>query len=457
MSSNPNKLLQDQWSSKLAFVLAATGAAVGLGNIWRFPYIAGTHGGSAFVLLYILFVLLIGIPMMLSEFVIGRAGRSYPMESLKKIATDHKHSRHWGLLGLWGALALILVLSFYSVVSGWSMAYLCKSLQGQFNQQSPAAIQTIWSNFLANPSEMIFWHTLFMGLTMGVIMAGVQQGLERGTKLMMPLLYLILFTLVIYAAKMGDSKAAWHFLFDFHPEKIDSQVVIAALGHAFFTLALGAGALVMYGAYIPRDVHLVNSVFIVVALDVLVAILSGMAIFPMVFAAHLAPSAGPGLMFEALPISFSQLTHGNMIGSLFFLLLLFAAWTSSINIAEPLIVMLMNQLNWTRRQAAALTGLIAWGLGLISVFSFNVFKDFKLFQNQESLFDFITNFSTNILLPIGGIGFAVFAGYIMTRQQSKQQLDTNPLLYSLWRFCIRYLAPIGVACLLLAGFLMGSN
>jgi NSS family neurotransmitter:Na+ symporter len=457
MSIHPKKLLQDQWSSKLAFVLAATGAAVGLGNIWRFPYIAGMYGGSAFVLLYITFVLLIGIPMMLSEFVIGRAGRSYPMESLKKIALENKHSRHWGLLGLWGALALILVLSFYSVVSGWSIAYLCKSLQGQFDQQSPATIQLIWSNFLANPSEMIFWHTLFMGMTMGVIMAGVQQGLERGTKLMMPLLYLILFILVLYATQIGDGKAAWHFLFDFHPEKINGQVVIAALGHAFFTLALGAGALVMYGAYIPRDVHLVNSVFIVVGLDVLVAVLSGMAIFPMVFAAHLTPSAGPGLMFEALPISFAQLAHGHVIGSLFFLLLLFAAWTSSINIAEPLIVMTMNQFNWTRRQAATLIGLIAWGLGLISVFSFNLLSKIKLLASQESVFDFITNFSTNILLPIGGIGFAVFAGYIMTCQQSRQQLDTSPLIHLLWRFCIRYLAPAGVACLLIAGFLMGEN
>lgn len=451
MTSGKPKLLQDQWSSKLGFILAATGAAVGLGNIWRFPYIAGMNGGSAFVLLYVFFVLIIGIPIMLAEFLIGRYARRDPVEALRHIASENHHSPRWGWLGLWGGLALLMVLAFYSVVSGWSIAYLWKCLHGDFVGQSPAQIHALWTHFLANPWQLLVWHTLFMCLTMGVIIAGVQQGLERGTKLMMPMLYIILFSLVLYACKTGDARQALHFLFDFAPQKISGSVVIAALGHAFFTLALGAGALLTYGAYIPKQVRLVNSVFIVVGLDVLVAVLSGLAIFPLVFSLHLPASSGPGLMFEVLPISFAHAQGGIVIGSLFFLLLLFAAWTSSINIAEPLIVMLMQRLQCTRLRAAGLIGIAAWALGIVSVLSFNVWQSVKLF-GEENLFDLMTNLPTNILLPIGGAGFALFAGWIMRRQQTQTELNTFPSLYQLWRFLIRYVAPVGVLFILIGAY-----
>ena len=319
MNKPISKPLQDQWSSKWAFILAATGAAVGLGNVWRFPYMAGVNGGSAFVAIYLLCVVLIGLPIMVAEILIGRRGRRNPVDSLAVVAQDNGHSPRWGLLGWWGALALLLVLSFYSVVSGWCIAYLFRSVSGQFTHLNPTQIGHVWQHFLTNPWRLLGWHTLFMTLTMGVIVCGVQQGLERATKIMMPLLYVILIVLVIYAGTVGNFAQAAHFLFDFNLHKITTSVVISAMGHAFFSLALGAGAMLMYGAYVPKKVNITSAVTIVAGLDVLVAILSGLAIFPLVFAYHLAPASGPGLMFETLPIAFAHMNGGAFIGGLFFI------------------------------------------------------------------------------------------------------------------------------------------
>lgn len=447
-----NDTLQDQWSSKLGFILAATGAAVGLGNIWRFPYMAGTHGGSAFVILYLIFVTLIGLPIMVSEFLIGRRARRNSIDALSYLAKQNNHTKHWGALGWWGILGLMLTLAFYSVVSGWSIAYLFKSICGDFVHSDAHQVVLIWQNFLASPWTMLGWHTLFMCLTMGVIAAGVEQGLEKATKFMMPALYLILFALVIYACVEGNAKAAALFLFKFDYHKVTINVVVAALGHAFFTLALGAGALLVYGAYIPKRVHLVNSVFIIAGLDVLVAILSGLAIFPIVFALHLPPQSGPGLMFQSLPISFAHMHLGRFVGSLFFLLLLFASWTSSINIAEPMIVITMNRLKVKRWVAACIVGFIAWGLGIFSVLSFNLWSHVQFF-NHSTLFDLTTNIPTDIVLPIGGIGFAIFAGWVMRRQQTLQEIGTSAIIYNIWRFLIRYIAPIAVLCVFISALI----
>ncbi len=443
MAQKKVTLLQDQWSSKWAFILAATGAAVGLGNIWRFPYMAGMNGGSAFVLLYLVFVIGMGLPIMIAEFVIGRRARQNPVDALATLAQEEKHTRHWGMLGWWGALGLLLTLSFYSVVSGWSIYYLFHAFSGSFANANPTQISHTWTAFLSNPWKLLGFHSLFMCLTIGVIIAGVQQGLERATKLMMPALYLILIALVIFAAHEGDFGKAFHFLFDFHLDKINTTIVIAAMGHAFFTLALGAGAMLTYGAYIPKRVQLVRSVFIVAGLDVLVAVLSGLAIFPIVFAFHLAPQSGPGLMFETLPITFAHISWGSFVGGLFFILLLFAAWTSSINIAEPLIVIAMNRLKLTRAKSALLIGFLAWFFGIGSVLSFNLWQKVKLFGHY-TVFDIATNVPTDIILPLGGFGFAVFAGWVMSRRKTQEEVATYSPVYKIWRFLVRYVAPIAI-------------
>ncbi len=433
----------DQWSSKWAFILAATGAAVGLGNVWRFPYMAGTHGGSAFVLVYLLAVIIIGLPIMIAEILIGRRARLNPVDAMRTLAIENKHTPLWGLVGWLGALALLLILSFYSVVSGWSIAYLFHSLSGQFHNMSAKQVSAVWSHFLASPWQMLGWHTLFMVLTIGVIIRGVQQGLEKATKFMMPGLYLILIALVIYAAIVGDFKQALHFLFDFKISAITSSVLISAVGHAFFTLALGAGAMLTYGIYVPKKVSLGQSVIIVAALDILVAFLSGLAIFPLVFAHHLTPSSGPGLMFVSLPIAFAHISGGSIIGGLFFLLLLFAAWTSSINLAEPLVSILMKRANFSRTVAGITVGAFAWFIGIGSVLSFNVWQNVKLF-GKFTVFGVATNLPTDILLPIGGMGFALFAGWVMSRKSTEEEVNTKRFIYIVWRLLVRYIAPLGI-------------
>lgn len=436
-----NQLLQDQWSSKLGFIIATTGAAVGLGNVWRFPYMAGTHGGSAFTLLYLIFVVLIGLPIMVAEIIIGRRARQNPVDALASLAEKCGHTKKWNLIGWLGALALLLVLSFYSVVAGWSISYLMRSFSNGFYHLSPKQITVIWQNFLSHPWELLFWHSIFMALTIMVIIRGVQQGLEKATKFMMPALYLILFILVIYGAAIGNFNKAFHFLFDFDTTKITTSVFIAAMGHAFFSLALGAGAMLTYGAYVPKYVKIVSAVTLVATLDVLVAILSGLAIFPLVFGFNLAPNSGPGLMFVTLPISFSHMLGGWFIGGLFFLLLLFAAWTSSINLAEPLVIILMRKLNIKRTPAALIIGFFAWFIGIGSMLSFNLWKHIKIF-GKFTLFDIATNIPTDILLPLGGLGYAIFAGWIMTKTMTKEEVNSK--LYFSWLFLIRFISPAGI-------------
>ena len=443
-----NKLVNEKWSSRFGFIVATAGAAIGLGNIWRFPYMAGTQGGGAFVMVYLACILLVGIPIMLAEMSIGRRARKNPVSALQDLAKANHRSRHWGILGALGAFTALLILSFYSVVGGWSIYYLIKALSGTFNGANSHQIMATWTDLIKSPLEVGLWHTVFMSLTVLVIMAGVVKGIERATKIMMPVLYAVLIALVIFACTHGAFGKAWHFLFDFRIQDITVHVVIAALGHAFFSLAVGVGAMLIYAAYTPKKTRLVSSIFIVVVLDVLVALLSGMAIFPLVFQFNLPVNSGPGLMYQALPIAFSQLAGGRWVASLFFLLLLFAAWTSSINLAEPVISVLRDWLDWTRRRAAWVVGLAAWSLGLLSAFSFNLLSFVKI--SGTDLFTAISDLATDVLCPLGGIGFSLFAGWVMSRYDNEGSLQTSSLIFRIWYLLIRYLAPIAIAVIFIS-------
>lgn len=434
---------REHWKSKFGFILAATGAAVGLGNIWKFPYMAGDNGGSAFVLIYLICVAIIGIPLMLAEMLIGRRGQSNPVNSLNKLAREAHKSIYWELVGWLGAFTLVLVLSFYSVVAGWSLAYIFRAWMGAFNNLSDTAITSMWQQFLANPWQLMLWHAIFMIMTMAVVERGVQSGLERASKILMPALFLILIVLDVYAYFNGDFRSGFDFLFAFKLAKISPSVILSAMGHAFFTLAIGAGCMLVYGSYLTKSTHLGGAVITIVVLDVLVAILAGLAIFPIVFAHHLTPQGGPGLMFEVLPIAFSKMLGGQFFGSLFFILLLFAAWTSSISIAEPLVILLTERHGLTRLNASIIVGLLCWILGLASLLSFNRWQDLKIFQ-QWTVFGAITDLATNILLPLGGLGYALFAGWVMPRKATKEELKLNPILYKIWLYLVRYIAPIAI-------------
>lgn len=452
MLDNQTKQPRNLWSSRFAFIMVTAGAAVGLGNIWKFPYMAGNNGGGVFVLAYLFFIAVIGIPAMIAELLIGRRGRQNPVNTLATLAIEANSATAWQGLGWWGAITLVLVLSFYSVVAGWSIAYLFYALKGIFIQATPETIVSIWRTLLASPLELTLWHSIFMFLTMLVVALGVNAGIERASRWMMPGLFLILIVLVIYAGIEGDFKQGVQFLFAFRPEDLTPRAVIDALGQAFFSLATGAGCILIYGSYLSKETDLVKTVMIISILDVLVAIFSGLAIFPIVFSHHLTPESGPGLMFHVLPIAFSHMPGSQLVGTLFFILLLFAAWTSSISMGEPLVALLKERWQISRPRGAFYVGAFAWVLGLASVFSFNIWQDVKIL-GRWGIFQVLTDLPTNIMLPIGAFLFCIFAGWIMKEPDVRAELHSeSPFLYASWRATIRYFAPIGILIVFIANF-----
>ncbi len=329
--SRPEKSIHGEWTSRWAFVLAATGAAVGLGNIWKFPYITGEHGGGAFVVVYLICIVLIGLPVMMAEILIGRRGRQNPIDSLDSLASEEKVSRLWKYLGVTGVLAGFLILSYYSVIAGQAMAYVLRTFTGTFEGVTADGASSIYQSLTGDPERLLAWHTLFMIMTMIIVSRGVQRGLEKSVRFLMPALFIILLMLVGYAMGTGQFfDDAVNFLFTPDFSKLDGNGILTAMGHAFFTLSLGMGAIMVYGSYVPKKASIFKMSMAISAMDTTVAIVAGLAIFPLVFANGLSTGAGPGLIFETLPIAFGHMQFGAFFGGMFFLLLVFAAWSSAI-------------------------------------------------------------------------------------------------------------------------------
>ncbi len=444
----------DQWSSSVGFVLATAGAAVGLGNIWMFPYVAGMNGGGAFVLIYLGCVLLIGIPVLMAEALIGHYGHQNPMDCIDMMARVSDASRKWRFLALWGALGLLVILSFYSVVSGWSIGYLYKTMIGLFHTYDHIEIAAVWSHFLANPWELLILHTIFMVLTMGIVAFGIEKGLERAAKIMMPALIIILIMLMIYGMFNGNFSEGFTFLFVPDWSEVTAESVIAAMGMAFFSLAVGAGCIVTYASYLPVQTPVTLNLAKVVVLDTSVSLLAGLAIFPLLFGFNMEPESGPGLMFEVLPMTFAQMPGGQVIGSLFFLLLFFAAITSSISLAEPLVIIIAEKLHISRFVAVCIVGVVAWLMGIAVLLSFNHWQDIKVF-GHFTFFTLATEFPTRVVLPIGGFLFAIFAGYKVDKHIAQKALAMeNKTLFNCWRFTIRYVSPVAIIIIFVSQLIM---
>ena len=442
-----------QWTGQLGFVLAAAGAAIGLGNIWKFPYMAGSNGGSAFVIIYLVCVVLIGLPIMAAEILTGKSARANPVDAIAYNARRAGHTGKWAIFGWWGFAALLLVLSFYTMVAGWSIYYFFITLAGSFESASTRQVLTDWHQFMDSPLLMLAFNAVFILMTMGVVARGVQHGLEKGSRIMMPLLFILLVFLVGYGCVQGEALHTLHFLFDFNIAHINTGVVINAMGHAFFTLAIGAGAMAAYGSYLPRRISIGKSIVWAAGLDVLVALLAGFAIYAIIFRYDLAVNSGPGLMFISLPMAFATMPAGQYIGALFFLLLIFAAWTSSINIAEPVVATILEKTRLSRQRVCVLIGIAAWLLSILSVLSFNVWADIKLFGHWTP-FELISDTATNLFLPIGGIFYAIFCGWIMTASVARDNLNfRSTRLFQAWRFLVRFIAPAGVLCVLIASMI----
>ena len=440
--------VHETWSSRPAFILAAVGAAVGLGNIWRFPYIAGQNGGGAFVLIYIGFVLLLGIPIITAELAMGRRGKQSPVLTMSNLAREANRSQGWQVIGWLSILIPMLGLTYYSVVASWAIDYVFQAAAGAFRGFDGNDSSAFFGKLLASPWRMIFWHSVYIILTVFVVARGVRKGLERSVKIMMPALFVILLLMVGYAMFAADFKAGVAFLFTPDFSKITVPVVLMALGQALFSIAVGVGAMITYGAYLPENVSLPWAAAIIGIVDTLVAILAGLAIFPLVLGYGLDPGEGPGLIFVTLPVAFGQMPAGTLVGCAFFVLLTFAALTSSIGMLEPAVSWLEEQRGFKRPRMAMLAGFAAWLVGLAIALSFNLWGDFRplgmfSFFADKTIFDVMDFFVANIFLPINALLIAVFAGWIMSRQSTLDELDfPDGPRYAYWRFIVRYIAPV---------------
>jgi NSS family neurotransmitter:Na+ symporter len=439
---------RDAWSSRLAFVFAATGSAVGLGNIWKFPYVAGQNGGGAFVLVYLGCVLLLGLPLMMSELLVGRRGATGPSACFVALAREAGASRHWSIAGNLGVLASFLILSFYSVVGGWSVAYLVKALGAGFGNASPADIGALFDELLSSAATLVSWHTLFMLMVVVVVARGISRGIERTLSVIMPLMFLLLVILVGYAANTPEFGRTLEFLFSPDFSRLSAEGVLVALGQAFFSLSLGMSVMVAYASHLPRHVSIAGASFTVCILDTLCALLAGVAIFAIAFSNGLEPGAGPGLVFQTMPIAFGSITGGYVIGVMFFLLLLFAAWSSAISIMEPLVERVESLTGLRRRPATFVAAGSAWLLGIACALSFNVWSEVKPLGGR-TIFDLADFVASNVLLPATGLLVAVFCGWIVARETAREELAGTEMLLSLWRVLVRYVCPVLVALVFL--------
>ncbi|AKF49883.1 Na+-dependent transporters of the SNF family [Pseudomonas syringae pv. syringae HS191] len=446
------------WASRWVFILAATGSAVGLGSIWKFPYMVGAYGGGAFVLVFLACIALIGIPVMIAETLIGRRSRLSPANALKTLAQEAGHSPRWSWGAFAGMITALLILSFYSVVGGWSLDYIIDMGRGDFQGVSPDQVGAYFGAVIADPWRLILWHTIFMLLSAVVIGKGVEAGLEKSLRIMMPMLFLLMLALLGYSLTTGHFMEGVHFMFDFNPEKV-LDGLLPAMGHAFFSLSVGVGSIMVYGAYMTKGASISSTVVGIALLDTFVSLLAGLALFPIVFAAGLNPSEGPGLMFVTLPYAFGNVAFGQLMGIVFFVLVAVAAWSSAISLLEPMVAYLVERTRIRRAWVTFWLAFTCWFVGLGTVFSFNIWQKAKFFVNDGGAFhlyqwgastglDFfgvIDFFTSRIMLPLGGLCFVVFAGWVMGRETVRDELSIrSPLLFNLTYFLMRYVAPLGI-------------
>jgi len=434
--------LHGHWSSKMAFVLAVTGSAVGLGNIWKFPYVVGQNGGGAFVLVYLACVLLIGMPVMMSEILMGRRGRRNPIATMALLGEEEGKSRNWRWVGAMGVVAGILILSFYSVIGGWTLAYVFKSGLGIFSGASSEEVTAVRDGFTGSWQSVGLFHTIFMALTIFVVARGVERGLEQAVRFMVPALLVLMLLLLGYSISSGHFGEGLEFMFTPDFSKLTWDSVLAAMGQAFFTLSIGMGAVMAYGAYLPEETSIIGASTAVAIADTSIAILAGLVIFPLVFANGLDPADGPGLVFITLPLAFGQMSGGVFFSTIFFILLSFAAWTSAISLMEPAVAWIVEHFQRTRAQAAVMIGLLIWAVGLGTVLSFNVLAEFKFLKG--TIFDNLDYLTINIMLPLGGVLITVFAGWVMCRNSTADELGGAGTFYKLWHLLARYVAPIAI-------------
>jgi NSS family neurotransmitter:Na+ symporter len=446
------KKIRENWGSRFGFILAAAGSAIGLGNIWKFPYIAGENGGAAFIFIYLICIAIIGLPVLTGEILLGRTTQRNPVGAFKKLS----NSKFWVAVGSLGVIAGFLILSYYIVIAGWSLGYIFEAAKGSFynfNESYTSAYH--FNSLVGNVTWNLGFTTAFLLLTMFFVYSGVQKGIERGSKIMMPLLLVLLVVLAIKGLTLNGSEKGVSFLLDPNWNLLHGTSILIALGHAFFTLSLGMGAMLTYGSYLKKDSNLFTSSTQIVFLDTLIALIAGLAIFTAVFATQQNPSAGPGLIFHTLPVVFTKMSGGYIFSILFFFLLTIAALTSAISLLEVVVSYFVDEKGWKRHSAVIAFGGVTFLIGVPSSLSFNVLSDFHIFGlNFFDLADYLTS---NIMLPLGGMLISVFIAWVwgfdkalMELKQGAENIFSNqPYIVTAWKIFIKYFAPVLIFLVLL--------
>ncbi len=452
---NNNLPERDGFASKFGIIAAAAGSAIGLGNIWKFPYITGIYGGAAFIIVYLVCITLIGAPVMLSEFTIGRKAQRNAIGSFKKIAPNSP----WFITGWMGFLAAFSILSFYGVVAGWSLDYIVSAIMNKFATMGPDEIGGHFGGLISSAWRPIFWQVVFMAMTAGVVLGGVKDGIEKYAKILMPLLLVIIVILDIRAVTLPGSGAGVSFLLKPDFTKVSSEAILSALGHAFFSLSLGMGTMITYGSYIGKKENLGEVAMQVTIADTLIALLAGLAIFPAVFAFGIEPSAGPGLVFITLPNVFQQMPGGYIFQILFFVLLAVAALTSSVSILEVVVAYFQEEKNMSRTKSVIIATVAITILGMAASLSMGPWSDIKILLpgfGQLNIFDWLDKFSANYMLPLGGLFISLFVGFKMDREDVYNEVsdegDLSVSYFGAYMILTKFIAPIGISIVFLHNF-----
>jgi NSS family neurotransmitter:Na+ symporter len=435
---------REHWGSRFGFVLAAAGSAIGLGNIWRFPYKAGEYGGGAFVFAYLVAVVVMGIPVLVAEFIIGRSTQKSPVGAFRQL----RAGRFWPLVGWLGILSGFVILSYYSVVGGWILKYILQTCVSSFQTGAAGAR---FEQFMASPWQQVLWHAIFMLITISIVRGGISSGIEKWSKILMPSLIIIMIVLMIISLRSDGAAEGIRFLLKPDFSKLTRTGMLEALGSAFFSLSLGMGAMLTYGSYLDKNTNISTCSLQVVALDTFFAIMAGLMIFPIVFTYGVDPKAGPGLFFVTLPEVFARMPGGRIVGMSFFVLVAFAAITSAISLLEVVVSFFIDEIGWTRKKSDYVLGAVIFLAGIPSALSFSSLKNFTFFGNK-TVFDLLDLLATNYMLPIGGLFIAIFAGWVLTHGEKEAEIkrvENAFHFYDIWHVLIKYVTPIALIIVLL--------
>jgi NSS family neurotransmitter:Na+ symporter len=447
-----SRCLQGIWSSPWIFIFAASGSAVGLGNIWKFPYVLGQNGGGAFLLVYCLCLLLVGLPVLMAEVALGRTVRSNPIDTVNDLSERRIIHPAWVVVPWLAGITGFLILAFYSVIAGWSLAYLERAVSGDFMGITQSGALDMFNTLLANPSEMLLWHSVFICLVVVTVGQSVTRGLSAVVRILLPALVVTLSLLAIYSISIGDIPATLRFMFQWAWQDITFDVVLAAVGLALFSLSVGMGAMFAYGAYISKRMSIARACSIVVGVDLLVALLAGLVIFPLVFASQIDVQAGPSLTFVSLPIIFGSLLGGQFFAAVFFLLLVVAALTSAISMLELFVAWLHEKFYIARFKAAFLMGLAVWFVGVAVLLSFNHWDSKILFD--LNFFELLDSLTSLILLPVGAILLSILVAWFIPHSMLQNEMIAKRLSHFQWWYnVLKYISIPAMVVITLAGWI----